>query len=149
MEAKQRLLDYLREHTAITLATAASEGPHAAVVYYEPTPDLKIRFLTQRDTRKMVNLSQSPQVAFAVFNEPESSTLQGYGTASLVQDPNVLAELLKSLYEHKAKAEHGWAVPLEKRGLQALIAMEIQPKHMRLVEYGTPDNRAKVTELNF
>lgn len=131
------------------IATSEDGEPHAAAVYYESTPDLKIRFLTQNTTRKAQHMLKSPKVAFVVYDEGQVSTLQGYGKASRITSPEIFSGLMETLLDRKTGPEHGWAPPVEKMGTAPLLAMEIQPVHMRLADYGDVDNLSKVIEYDF
>jgi len=149
MDPTTAIRNYLEANEAIVIATADDTGPHAAMVYYKYTPDLKIRFITLRDTRKSRQMVNNPKVAFVIANKDNVTTLQGQGEVSKILDAKVLRDLFRDLFEEKAQPEHGWATPIEKLNQSSIVAFEINPSYMRLINYGTKEFQPKTFEINF
>ena len=62
---KQQILDYLKSHNTMTLATCAGEEPWAATVFYA-SDELQLYFFSAPEARHSVNLSSNPRVAATV-----------------------------------------------------------------------------------
>jgi len=58
---KQEVLDYLRGHNTMTLATCASDVPWASTVFYA-SDDLRLYFLSAPESRHCQNLSGNSRV---------------------------------------------------------------------------------------
>lgn len=61
----QHVLDYLRAHHVMTVATTGPEGPAAAAVFYA-SEGLDFCFLSAPDTRHSRNLRADPRVAITI-----------------------------------------------------------------------------------
>ena len=64
-ELKQQVLDYLRAHNTMTLATCADNVPWASTVFYA-SDDFRLYFFSTPDSRHSQNLSGNPAVAVTV-----------------------------------------------------------------------------------
>lgn len=64
-ELKQQILDYLRSHNTMTLATCAGEVPWAATVFYA-SDDLQLYFFSSPEARHSVNLAANSRVAVTI-----------------------------------------------------------------------------------
>ncbi len=58
--------DFLGSHTTMTLATGGEEGPWAAALFYAHDSDLRLYFISARDTRHAADIERNPKVAVAV-----------------------------------------------------------------------------------
>ena len=65
MDTRQAVLDYLRTHHVMTLATSGPEGPAAAAVFYA-NRGTKLYFLSSPHTRHCRNLTADPRVAITI-----------------------------------------------------------------------------------
>ena len=61
-ELKQQILDYLRSHNTMTLATCAGDIPWAATVFYA-SDDLQLYFFSAPEARHSLNLEVNSRVA--------------------------------------------------------------------------------------
>jgi uncharacterized protein len=83
---KQQILDYLRSHNTMTLATCAGESPWAATVFYA-SDDLRLYFFSSPESRHCQNLAANPRVAVTVqedykdWREIKGIQLEGKVTA--------------------------------------------------------------------
>jgi uncharacterized protein len=68
---KQKILNYLRNHNTMTLATCASDIPWAATVFYA-SDDLKLYFFSVPDSRHCQNLRANPRVAVTIQEDYEN-----------------------------------------------------------------------------
>ena len=62
---KQQVLDYLKSHNTMTLATCASESPWAATVFFA-SDQLRLYFFSAPESRHCQNLSANGRVAVTV-----------------------------------------------------------------------------------
>ena len=62
---KQQVLDYLRAHHTMTLATCADDTPWAATVFFA-SDDLRLYFFSAPESRHCQNLAANPKVAVTV-----------------------------------------------------------------------------------
>jgi len=62
---KEQVLDYLRTHNTMTLATSSGDLPWAATVFYA-SEDLRLYFFSAPDSRHAQNLASNPRVAVTV-----------------------------------------------------------------------------------
>ena len=62
---KQQILDYLRSHNTMTLATCAGDVPWAATVFYA-NDEFELYFFSSPESRHGQNLSINPRVAVTI-----------------------------------------------------------------------------------
>jgi uncharacterized protein YhbP (UPF0306 family) len=62
---RQQILDYLKSHNTMTLATCAADVPWAATVFYA-SDDLQLYFFSSPDARHSLNLSVNARVAVTI-----------------------------------------------------------------------------------
>lgn len=58
--------DFLDSHTTMTLATGGADGPWAAALFYARDSDLRLYFISARDTQHAADIERDPKVAIAV-----------------------------------------------------------------------------------
>src|SRR3990172_2085132 len=64
-DLKQQILDYLRAHNTMTLATSAGDLPWAATVFYA-SDDLRLYFFSAPDSRHVENFTANSRIAVTV-----------------------------------------------------------------------------------
>ena len=94
---KDKICEYLATHYYLNLATVSPEGkPMAHTMAYVSNNEI-VYLATNKNTRKVQNIMQNPQVAFTVDeDEPDwfdMQALQVEGRASIVTDENELREV--------------------------------------------------------
>jgi uncharacterized protein len=62
---KHQIIEYLKSHNTMTLATCAADTPWAATVFYA-SDDLRLYFFSAPDSRHCQNLTANPRVAVTV-----------------------------------------------------------------------------------
>jgi uncharacterized protein YhbP (UPF0306 family) len=62
---KQQIIDYLKSHNTMTLATCAADIPWAATVFYA-SEDLRLYFFSAPQSRHCQNLAANPRVAVTI-----------------------------------------------------------------------------------
>ncbi len=58
--------DFLASHTTMTLATSGEDGPWATALFYAHDPDLRLYFISAKNTRHAADIERNPKVAVAV-----------------------------------------------------------------------------------
>jgi uncharacterized protein len=64
-ELKQQIVDYLKSHNTMTLATCAGDAPWAATVFFA-SDDLRLYFFSAPESRHCQNLAANGRVAVTV-----------------------------------------------------------------------------------
>lgn len=64
-DLKSQVLDYLRQHNTMTLATCASDTPWAATVFFA-SDDLRLYFFSAPESRHCQNLAANAKVAVTI-----------------------------------------------------------------------------------
>ena len=64
-DLKAQIIDYLRSHNTMTLATCAAEIPWAATVFYA-SEELRLYFFSVPESRHCQNLGSNPRVAVTI-----------------------------------------------------------------------------------
>ncbi len=86
-ELKQQVLDYLKSHNTMTLATCAGDAPWAATVFFA-SDDLRLYFFSAPESRHCQNLAANGRVAVTVQEDYQDwrkiKGIQFEGRAELV-----------------------------------------------------------------
>lgn len=97
-EVRWKVLDYLRDHHVLSLATVGPDGPAAASLFYACDDALNLYFLSDPASQHCVNLEANPRVAVTVHGDQDDwREIQGaqlWGTAGQVTDPDELRHAL-------------------------------------------------------
>ena len=79
---RAELYSWLEEQILCVVATQGEGGyPNVATVAFSQTKDLSFIIITDRSSRKAVNITKNPRVAMTITNEDERHTLQLEGDA--------------------------------------------------------------------
>ncbi|WP_410509540.1 pyridoxamine 5'-phosphate oxidase family protein [Methanosarcina hadiensis] len=94
---KSKICEYLANHYYLNLATISPEGrPMAHTMAYVSESEI-VYLATNKNTRKVQNIMQNPQVAFTVDEDDPDwfnmQALQVEGKASIVADENEMREV--------------------------------------------------------
>jgi len=97
-ELKQQILDYLRAHNTMTLATCAGNVPWAATVFYA-SDELSLYFFSAPESRHCQNLEVNSRVAVTIqedyrdWREIKGLQLEGNGALvdSVIEKAKALA----------------------------------------------------------
>lgn len=88
----------LSQNRLAVLATASATGiPEAALVYYVVDQDLSIYCATFKESRKIHNIQENPQVALVIGQEVNAVVLQLEGKAHIIQENNLRGNVLAKL----------------------------------------------------
>lgn len=96
-ELKDKISEYLANHFYLNLATVSPQGkPMAHTMAYVSENEI-VYLATNKNTRKVQNIMQNPQVAFTVDEDDpdwfDMQALQVEGRASIVADENEMREV--------------------------------------------------------
>lgn len=101
-DLQRRVLDYLREHHVMTLATQGRDGPWAAAVFYV-NDGFTLYFLSAPTARHCGDLAANPRVAATIQQDysdwPQIRGVQLEGIARQVADDEI--PRVRSLYGQK------------------------------------------------
>jgi len=77
-DIRQKVLDYLASHRFMTLATVTTESTPMVHTMAYASDGPTVYFATDRRTRKILNISKNPEVAFSVDEDyPDATLIQG------------------------------------------------------------------------
>ena len=68
-ELRELLVEYLRRHNTLTLATCGPDGPAAAGLFYVSDERLRLYFLSEVTARHVQNLREERRVAAAIHED--------------------------------------------------------------------------------
>lgn len=144
---KVKILDLLRRHHTMTLATVRPDGyPQATTVNYVHDDDLNLYFATDAASQKAGNIKLNNKVSAAIASETQNFyKLRGLsmsGTAKRVVDKERAEELLLLLFR---------ALPQTKRYVPAdskqLAVYKITPIAISLIDYSCGFGKSYLVEL--
>ena len=97
---KKHILEYLKQHNLMQLATYGESHPWIASVYYSFDQDLNLYFLSSPKTIHCKQIKENSQVSVAITNSSQSISgdkkgLQLYGHAEQISD---VAKIKHSLH---------------------------------------------------
>jgi uncharacterized protein YhbP (UPF0306 family) len=98
VDAPPHVIEYMRAHSVLSLATASAAGvPHAATQVYV-NDGLAIYFCTRPETRTAQHIDQNPMVAFTIGEYSPDWTktkgIQGAGESSVLLDPGEIRQIV-------------------------------------------------------
>lgn len=131
---------FLETHHSGTLATAdAAANPHAAVVYLTFNDDLTFTFVTKTETQKSKNIEENKNVALAIYDEKDQTSVQVIGHAEVVKDHDKLQEALNKSFAYSAAISHRELPPLEKLLAGEYVAFRILPQVIKMAVFARPE----------
>lgn len=135
------LLDRMRAHRyAVQSSVAATGAPQSAVVGVAVTDACEIVFDTLASSRKCVNLSRDPRVAFVMGSMlPDASwsvQLEGIADLPSGQDREALVRAYLTVFPDGA----------ERQAWPGLTYVRVRPRWIRVMDYGS--NPPEIVELD-
>ncbi len=121
MDTRQEVLDYLRSHHVMTLATFGAEGPAAAAVFYV-SQGTKLYFLSAPKTRHCRNLMADPRVAVTIQEDyADWNAIKGIQIDAMVRE-------LEGAERDEAKRLYGEKFPdvLDERPILSALAQALR-----------------------
>lgn len=102
-QLKEQILQYLRSHNTMTLATCAGEAPWAATVFYA-SDDLQLYFFSSPEARHSVNLAANGRVAVTVQEDYKDwRAIQGIQLEGRVELVDGMIEKAKAMTVYARK----------------------------------------------
>jgi general stress protein 26 len=131
-QVPSRVLEFIQDHSALTIATASATGvPHAATMIYV-VDDLTVYFSTNPDTITASHISSNPRVSFAVGEYEQewekSRGVQVDGEAEVVISPSEIQHVV-SLFQGKFPS-------LRNARVSNLSIFRIRPTSIHFVDNG-------------
>jgi nitroimidazol reductase NimA-like FMN-containing flavoprotein (pyridoxamine 5'-phosphate oxidase superfamily) len=144
---KAKILDTLRCHHTMTLATIRPDGyPQATTVNYIHDDDLHLYFATDPASQKAGNIKLNNKVSVAIASETQSADkLRGLsmsGTAQRVVDKGRAQKLALLLF--RALPQTRRYVPEDRK---RLAVYEIMPVAISLIDYSSGFGKTYLVEL--
>jgi len=97
MDLKERIYGIMKEYPLATLATITEDGrPWARIVMITPESDLRIRFVTAANSRKVAHLGRNPEVHItcgASLVDSMAPFLQIEGKAKVTRDEGIKKQM--------------------------------------------------------
>ena len=151
-EQNPKVTNFLqRNHTAVLATDNKETGqPYAAVVYYTISSKLHLYFVTKKDTAKSRNIEANPQVAMVIYEADTQTTVQLYGQAIAIEDPQKLQSALAMMAGHAKASAQTETLPTSKLNAGDHVLYQVIPRNIRLAEYkyGASDNIFEVVIPN-
>jgi len=149
---KTAALKFLNEPDRLTavIGSCPSDGnTHVATVYYYVDNNFNFYFLTASNTQKYKNLLENPNAAIVVGFGPSRTTIQGQGTAALLEkgsdeENNAIAQIKKRLQEHN---DETWPVfQLDAYASESIAVFKLTSDTLHLLNLEHSSGLAVTTE---
>jgi PPOX class probable F420-dependent enzyme len=125
---------FLEEQRICNIATIGPSGiPHLVAMWYAVVEG-EIWFETKAKSQKVVNLRRDPRISALVEAGHTYDTLRGVeleGTAEIVEDPDAIWEVGKSVWERYNGPYSEEVKPLVELMLNKRVAIRIRPERVR------------------
>jgi general stress protein 26 len=139
-ESKERIYEFLKEHTVGVLATVDPDNnPYASTIYYSIDEDFNLYFTTKKDTQKSDNITHNNKVMVVVSESFTQSTAQFTGFAEIVTDESDVFEIFTNTVHAAMKTSEAGVPPISKLYAGSYVAYKIKPEHIRLAVFLRPD----------
>jgi uncharacterized protein YhbP (UPF0306 family) len=132
------------------IGSCPSDGDtHVATVYYYVDDNFNFYFLTATNTRKYKNLLENPNAAIVVGFGPSQTTIQGQGTATLLEkasdeENNAIAQIKKQLQDHNNET---WPVfQLDAYDNESIAVFKLVPQRLQLLNLESSSGLAVTKE---
>lgn len=138
-EIKDSAFKFLTKNDCLTavIGTCPTDGDvHVATIYYHVDENFNFYFLTATNTQKYKNLLENPNAAIVVGFGPSYTTIQGQGTAILLEksseeENDAIARIKKRLQDHNNEL---WPVfQLEAYEGQQIAVFKFIPQRLHLL----------------
>lgn len=139
-ESNQRILSFLKQHTAGTLSTVTADGdPHGAVIYYSIDDEFIVRFTTKRKTRKFDNLTFRNRAMLVVYEASSQTTVQVMGIVEEISNEAEAQAEFKHMIAASMDTSETGLPPISKLYAGAYVAMRLKPLQIRMAIFARPD----------
>jgi general stress protein 26 len=138
-ESADLVRNFLNSHHSGVLGTADEAGnSHVAVVYYHTEESLCLMFATKEETQKAKNMLANTQVAFAVYDEVEQTTIQITGRVEQITDEEEIRQAASVMFKNSADISKREFAPAEKLIAGDTIAFRLVPLSIRMGIFSRP-----------
>ena len=138
-ESENLIREYLGSHSSGVLGTSdTANNPHVAAIYYSLEDDLCLTFATKTETQKAKNMLENQQVAFAVYDEVEQTTIQITGKVELIEDEQTKRKAINAMFESSSSISKREFAPADKLMAGEPIAFRIVPLVIRMGVFARP-----------
>jgi PPOX class probable F420-dependent enzyme len=125
---------FLEQQRVVNIATIGASGmPHVVAMWYALV-DGDIWFETKAKSQKVVNLKRDPRISCLVEAGHTYDTLRGVeleGTAEIVEDPDAIWEVGKSVWERYNGPYSEEVKPLVEVMLNKRVAVKVNASRIR------------------
>jgi len=139
-DRQKRIYDFLQSLPVGVLSTVGIEQkPHGSVIYFVLDEDLKLSFLTKRETRKYANLQCNPAITLTVFEPKTQTTAQIFGEAVEVKDTAEMNKVAAAILDASLRISQTGLPPISKLEAGPYVAFHVKPEQIRLAVYSRSD----------
>ncbi len=132
--------DFLQAHQAGVLSTADRTGNvSGAAIYYLLGHNDKLYILTKSDTNKARNIRNRNEVAFTVFDQEKTKTVQVKGTAEVESDMSIRHYVFSELTKPRIYDGEVLTPPLTNIDAGAYVPYRITPTFVQYTDYKKND----------
>lgn len=151
-DIKKTALNFLthpEQLTAVIGSCPPDGNTHVATVYYYVTEDFNFYFLTATNTQKYLNLLKNPNAAIVIGFGPSQTTIQGQGTAQLVEkaskeENEVILHIKNRLQKHENET---WPIfQLQAYESQSIAVFKFIPQKLQLLNLDKSSGLSVTTE---
>jgi general stress protein 26 len=134
---KQKVHEFLKSHPIGVLSTVdKNNNPHATTIYVVVEEDLKLKFLSKRETHKIQNIEHNNHIVLVVFDAKTQTNLQVIGTVEDISDDEKKAgQVFKEVLEITRQTSQADVPPVSKLFAGNYVAYEIKPKQIHYSTY--------------
>lgn len=131
--SKEEIQEFLDENRLAILSTVNEEGlPDAAPIYYYPTNNFEVLFVTPNKTKKFKNIIQNNHIILTIVKESTREIVQIKGIAS--EEPKIEIEEMISKLADRVNTDSDFitVLPLLSYKKQEKKIMKITPVSIRM-----------------
>lgn len=134
---KQKVYKFLKSHPIGVLSTVdSSHNPHATTIYVVVEEDLRLKFLSKRDTQKIQNIESNNHVVLVVFEAKTQTNVQIIGAVEDISgDEKRAGDVFKEVLEITRQTSQADVPPISKLFAGNYVAYEIKPKRIHYSTY--------------
>lgn len=140
-----KVTQFLKANPVGVISTNGPEGVESASIYYMVDTDGTIYFNSRRDSRKLKNILENPDVAFVAFQQNPDMTLQARGKAEVVTDIGHITEKYSTLL--KRMFDGGNTPPILNIGMAEVELVKVTPTWMRFGNFSHQEKSDMFTTI--
>lgn len=129
---KESILQFLREHFIMEIATCLDNKPAASVMLYALNDDFSLYFATHKDSYKSQNLQKNPQISLCIW-EHLKALVQMDGKVEVVENEQEKSVAMDKLADAATKDKEFWPPLFRIKGDEYII-FKMSPQWGRLLD---------------